>query len=301
MSHAGPVRRKHRLEPVPPAILLLTCRSPSRGPSRRSDGGCRDRPDRVFPLRRVRPRTPPPEKAADHLPTGRGGVRRREGRRSGGRRAARRARRRRSGRRHDREASNHVALAHDAAASAGRYHKRLLPKAAFAALTATVSEARTKHYENTLPWDDQGWRLLTVANYEHYTAFMDGLRERMVRERARFIEDYDDHIDQARLGLGRLFRIDDYPSKEALQGKFSLRYRITEVSDPEHFMAKLATDDVTRILCHNHPSGEPEPSHADRILTDQLVAALATVEVRVLDHLVIGDAACVSFSERGLL
>ena len=152
-----------------------------------------------------------------------------------------------SGRRHDREASNHVALVHDASASAGRYHKRLLPKAAFAALTATVSEARTKHYENTLPWDDQGARLLTVANYEHYTALMGGLRERMVRERARFIEDYESNIDQARLDLGKLFRIEDYPSKEALQGKFSLRYRITEVPDPEHFMAKLATDDVERI------------------------------------------------------
>ena len=55
------------------------------------------------------------------------------------------------------------------------------------------------------------------------------------------------------------------------------------------------------ILAHNHPSGEPEPSHADRILTDQLVAALAMVEVQVLDHLVVGDGACVSFSERGLL
>ena len=55
------------------------------------------------------------------------------------------------------------------------------------------------------------------------------------------------------------------------------------------------------ILCHNHPSGEPEPSHADRILTDRLAAALAMVEVGVLDHLVVGDGACVSFSERGLL
>ena len=76
---------------------------------------------------------------------------------------------------------------------------------------------------------------------------MDALRERMVRERARFIEDYESNIDQARLDLGRLFRIEDYPSKEALQGKFSLRYRITDVSDPENFMAKLATDDVMRI------------------------------------------------------
>ena len=38
-------------------------------------------------------------------------------------------------------------------------------------------------------------RLLTVANYEHYTELMDGLRERLVRQRARFIEDYDDYVD----------------------------------------------------------------------------------------------------------
>ncbi len=60
-----------------------------------------------------------------------------------------------SGRLHDRQASRHVAIHHDASASAGRYNKRLLPKAAFAALTATMSQARTTHYENTLPWDDR--------------------------------------------------------------------------------------------------------------------------------------------------
>ena len=76
---------------------------------------------------------------------------------------------------------------------------------------------------------------------------MDGLRERMVRERARFIEDYDNNVDQARLDLGKLFRIEDYPSKEALQGKFSIRYRITAVQDAEQFMAKLASDDVDRV------------------------------------------------------
>ena len=76
---------------------------------------------------------------------------------------------------------------------------------------------------------------------------MDGLRERMVRERARFIEDYDDNIDKARLDLGKLFRIEDYPSKEALQGKFGLRYRIIPVPDADHFMAKLASDDTDRV------------------------------------------------------
>ena len=152
-----------------------------------------------------------------------------------------------SGRLYDRKASNHVAVHHEASASAGRYNKCLLPKAAFAALTATMSKARSSHYEQTLPWDDQGSRLLTVANYEHYMALLDGLRERMVRERARFIEDYEDNIDQARLDLGKLFRIEDYPSKEALQGKFGIRYRITPVPDADHFMAKLASDDTDRV------------------------------------------------------
>ena len=152
-----------------------------------------------------------------------------------------------SGRLYDRQASNHVAAHHDASAGAGRYNKRLLPKAAFAALTSTISKIRSTHYEQTLPWDDQGSRLLTVANYERYTELLESLRERMVRERARFIEDYDDNVDQARLDLGRLFRIEDYPSKEALHGKFGIRYRIVPVPDADHFMAQLASDDTARV------------------------------------------------------
>ncbi|MCY4442814.1 MAG: hypothetical protein OXE53_21715 [Deltaproteobacteria bacterium] len=152
-----------------------------------------------------------------------------------------------SGRLYDREASDHVAAHHDASASAGRYNKRLLPKAAFSALTATMSEARTRHYANSLPWDDKGSRLLTVANYERYTELMDGLRERVVRQRARFIEDYDHYVAQARLDLGKLFRIEEYPSKETLQDRFSISYRITPVPDADHFIARLASDDTDRV------------------------------------------------------
>lgn len=53
------------------------------------------------------------------------------------------------------------------------------------------------------------------------------------------------------------------------------------------------------IFAHNHPSGVREPSAADRVLTDKLKTALAQVEIRVLDHFVIGDGEPVSFAERG--
>ncbi len=55
------------------------------------------------------------------------------------------------------------------------------------------------------------------------------------------------------------------------------------------------------ILVHNHPSGVAEPSRADETLTDRLKEALTLVDVRLLDHLVVGDGEMVSFSERGLL
>lgn len=55
------------------------------------------------------------------------------------------------------------------------------------------------------------------------------------------------------------------------------------------------------IVSHNHPSGNPEPSSADMALTRRLTDALALVEVRTLDHIVVGGESTVSFAERGLL
>lgn len=63
----------------------------------------------------------------------------------------------------------------------------------------------------------------------------------------------------------------------------------------------LANNAAAVIFAHNHPSGIAEPSQADRSITERLVKALSLVDVRVLDHLVVGDLDVVSFAERGLL
>jgi len=55
------------------------------------------------------------------------------------------------------------------------------------------------------------------------------------------------------------------------------------------------------ILAHNHPSGVAEPSECDRALTKKIRDAMALVDVRVLDHVVIGGTESVSFAERGWL
>lgn len=65
--------------------------------------------------------------------------------------------------------------------------------------------------------------------------------------------------------------------------------------------AGLKHNAAAAVLAHNHPSGEAEPSHADRQITARLKQALELVDIRLLDHLVVGGMDTVSFAERGWL
>lgn len=75
----------------------------------------------------------------------------------------------------------------------------------------------------------------------------------------------------------------------------------TSVYPREVLKRALALNAAAVILAHNHPSGVAEPSRADEFLTQSLKSALAMVDVRVLDHMVVGRGPVVSFAERGLL
>ena len=63
----------------------------------------------------------------------------------------------------------------------------------------------------------------------------------------------------------------------------------------------LARNAAAVIFAHNHPSGVAEPSLADKNITQRLQEALKLVDIRVLDHFIIGDNTAVSFAELGLL
>ncbi|GKW14215.1 DNA repair protein RadC [Pectobacterium carotovorum subsp. carotovorum] len=75
----------------------------------------------------------------------------------------------------------------------------------------------------------------------------------------------------------------------------------TEVHPREILKASLRHNAAAVILAHNHPSGWAEPSQADRHITDTLKNSLSQLDIRVLDHLVIGGDQVVSFAERGWL
>lgn len=88
-------------------------------------------------------------------------------------------------------------------------------------------------------------------------------------------------IEAETLGIGSLSQCSVYP-REVVKGA-------------------LARNTAAVAFAHNHPSGVAEPSRADEYLTQTLKSALSLVDVRVLDHFVVGADTVVSFAERGLL
>ncbi len=75
----------------------------------------------------------------------------------------------------------------------------------------------------------------------------------------------------------------------------------TSVYPREVVKRALALNCAAVIFAHNHPSGVPEPSSSDRMLTDALKQALSLVDVRVLDHFIVAGADTLSMAERGLV
>ena len=90
-----------------------------------------------------------------------------------------------------------------------------------------------------------------------------------------------------------------------MKGKATNPYRGrtdgTSIHLREVVRAALNINASAAILAHNHPSGVPEPSAADRAITKELMSALQLVGVRVLDHIVVGAGEMVSMADRGLI
>lgn len=75
----------------------------------------------------------------------------------------------------------------------------------------------------------------------------------------------------------------------------------TSVHPREVIKSALKHNAAAIILAHNHPSGIAEPSKADKEITKSLKDALALVDIRVIDHIIVGECVPVSFAEQGLL
>jgi hypothetical protein len=152
-----------------------------------------------------------------------------------------------SARKHDKRVSDKVARDHDASADAGRYNKTLVAKEALKEIASIASEARGHHYTNTLPWADNGARILPAANYWDYTQEQRAFKERFHRAVTQFHESYPNYVAEAQNRLKTLFRADDYPSPAELAVKFHYEIAFTPLPSGEDFRVSLGEVEESRI------------------------------------------------------
>jgi hypothetical protein len=168
-------------------------------------------------------------------------------------------------RKHDRKATQAVADANAARYEAGRYMKRLVAKESLVKIGAAAGELRRYFTENTLPWLDEGQRILPSPEYLRVAQ---GVRERRVpfdSEVRAFIDAYPALRDAAPLMLGNMFHEADYPAFDEIMAKFGVEFRVAPVplgkdfrvgldQDLEQELRAQVTQDTTNALAEAHRS-----------------------------------------------
>ena len=128
------------------------------------------------------------------------------------------------------------------------------------------------------------------------------LRERTVLDAPATVREYVQlHIGQRPYEVFAVLFLDAQHRLLALEELFRGTLSQTSVYPREVVLRALHHNASAVILAHNHPSGSVAPSRADEALTQTLKAALAMVDVRVLDHIIVAPGQALSMAERGLL
>jgi len=193
-----------------------------------------------------------------------------------------------SARKHDPDASQEIAQRHGAQADAGRYHKVLLPKAALAEIQKIVSDARQEHYFITLPWDDNGYRVLPAAAYMDHTEKMRELSNRFTPAVEALAREFGKLVEEAKVRLGGLFRSEDYPSPDELCSKFSFETKVMPLPDAGDFRVTLGDEEKERIKRQITTAVEASLQVASRDLWQRLYEAVSHLAERLSAYKVTG-------------
>jgi hypothetical protein len=137
----------------------------------------------------------------------------------------------------DREASDEIADIHGATGDAGRFNKRLLPKAALAGMQSSATALRAHHATNTLP----------ATNYFPYMAEHKRLSIMFEQAREQFLNGYVAAQASAKTQLGDLYRDEDYPTEDDLAGRISCDVTVWPLPDAGDFRVELGNDEEARI------------------------------------------------------
>lgn len=152
------------------------------------------------------------------------------------------------GHRHDRAATAEVNQRNGAASDASRVNKHIIPKEVLDPISSAASAARNHFYAKTLPWRDNGDRLLPRALFTDFVAEHESLNETFKHEVDSFLTDkYISAYDQASFRMGDLFDPDDYPPPSQLRHKFYMELDFDIITSAADFRVALGREHEDRV------------------------------------------------------
>lgn len=150
-------------------------------------------------------------------------------------------------RKFDKGVTQRVANDYGTAADVGRYNKILIAQDAIKVITQAVSNARAFHYENTLPWDDAGGRILPSANFLAYSKRMREFKAEFDKAVHAFVSNYDEYREEARRRLSGMFKEEDYPGQLQIKRKYGYSTDIEPIPSSADFRVSVSVKDSNRI------------------------------------------------------
>jgi len=149
---------------------------------------------------------------------------------------------------HDCGVSRDVAERNGAPMSAGRYNKQLLRGAdKLDELRTLAGQVRQYFYKITLPWTDEGYRLLPANLYFDLTARMREFEAQFEQGVEAFLSVYPQYIEQVRPELNGLFREEDYPKAEKLRRKFGVKLEVLPIPTGNDFRVQMSAEEQARV------------------------------------------------------
>src|ERR1700721_3027836 len=149
---------------------------------------------------------------------------------------------------HDRKISRDVANQQGPPQSAGRYNKQLLRGAdKLDELRTLAGQVRQYFYQITLPWSDEGFRLLPSNLFFDLTARMREFEASFEQGVESFLQVYPQYIEQVRPELNGLFREEDYPAVEKLRKKFGVKLEILPIPSGNDFRVQMSAEEQARV------------------------------------------------------
>lgn len=152
-----------------------------------------------------------------------------------------------SARKLDRKVTDETNHAHNAAADAGRYNKALLSAGALSEIVGISGRARREHYARTLPWADNGNRILSAAGFPEFARVMRGLGAEFDAAVDKFAANYDSFVADARIRLNGMFDASDYPDTADIRSRFSFKRQIWPMPDAGDFRVAISAGESDRI------------------------------------------------------